>query len=165
MSRAMTCRSVSTKSPFAPVCRIVIMVEAGAVAAAREARTIENAKLSLSTRKLRTKISADAKNASARVMTKTFIPFFFNAESLKYSPVEKAMNARAISERKSMPSITFEGIRSKQNGPISIPVMIYAVTLGSLSFLVMRVSKNPTSSIMDTEIIITAPGEVSDILA
>ena len=40
-SSATTCRSVSTKSPCAPVCRIVIMVEAGAVAEASAESTME----------------------------------------------------------------------------------------------------------------------------
>ena len=42
-SRATTCSRVSTKSPFAPVWRMVIMVEAGAVAEARAASTMEKA--------------------------------------------------------------------------------------------------------------------------
>ena len=42
-SSATTCKSVSTKSPFAPVWRMVIIVEAGAVAEASAASTIENA--------------------------------------------------------------------------------------------------------------------------
>ena len=44
-SSATTCKSVLTKSPFAPVCRIVIMVEAGAVAEASAPKTTEKAKL------------------------------------------------------------------------------------------------------------------------
>ena len=43
-SYATTCSNVSTKSPFAFVCLIVIIVEAGAVAEANAARTIENAR-------------------------------------------------------------------------------------------------------------------------
>ena len=41
-SKATTCKRVSTKSPFAPVWRIVMIVDAGAVADARAASTIEN---------------------------------------------------------------------------------------------------------------------------
>ena len=43
-SSATTCNSVSTKSPFAPVCRIVMIVEAGAVAVASDDSTMENAR-------------------------------------------------------------------------------------------------------------------------
>ena len=42
LSKATTCKSVFTKSPFAPVCLMVIIVDAGAVAAARADNTIEN---------------------------------------------------------------------------------------------------------------------------
>ena len=42
-SNATTCRSVSTNSPFAPVWRIVIIVDAGAVADANAESTSENA--------------------------------------------------------------------------------------------------------------------------
>ena len=46
-SKATTPKSVSTKSPFAPVCLIVINVEAGAVAEARAERIREKPKSSL----------------------------------------------------------------------------------------------------------------------
>ena len=46
-SNAMTCSRTSTNSPFAPVCRMVIMVDAGAVAAASAPSTAENPKSSL----------------------------------------------------------------------------------------------------------------------
>ena len=49
-SSATTCRSVSTKSPFAPVWRMVIIVDAGAVAEASAASTMENASSSRSTK-------------------------------------------------------------------------------------------------------------------
>lgn len=45
-SNAMTCNRTSTNSPFAPVCRMVIMVDAGAVAAASAPSTAENPKSS-----------------------------------------------------------------------------------------------------------------------
>ena len=43
-SSATTCSKVFTKSPFAPVCLIVITVEAGAVAEASADKTKENGK-------------------------------------------------------------------------------------------------------------------------
>ena len=49
-SSATTCSKVFTKSPFAPVWRMVIMVDAGAVALASAAKTMENARDSPSTR-------------------------------------------------------------------------------------------------------------------
>ena len=70
------------------------------------------------------------------------------------------MNARAISEMKSVPAITVSGTRSKQNGPIRIPAIMYAVTLGSLKSLVILVSAKPAKSIIDITIITTAEGDM-----
>ena len=109
----------------------------------------------LSRRKKSEKITKIAKS----VMTTTLSPFCLIVENLKNSPVEKAINARAISGRNSLPLTTSLGIRSRQKGPISIPVTIYAVTLGSLSFFVIRVIRNPRNSIIATEIMTTATEE------
>ena len=48
------------------------------------------------------------------LITTTFQPFFFRTEKRKNSPVLKAMKASAISDRKSMPSMTFTGTMSRQ---------------------------------------------------
>ena len=123
-SSATTCSSVSTKSPLAPVCRMVIIVEAGAVAEASAESTMENASSSRSTRNVRIKIKTEARTASKIVIQTTFIPLFFRTESLKNSPVENAMKASAISERKSVPSMMRCGTRFSTYGPMRIPARI-----------------------------------------
>ena len=75
-------------------------------------------------------MSIAARSASNMVMTITFALFCFITESLKYSPDENAMNARAMSERNSMPSMTVLGTRSRQKLPRRTPARIYAVTFG-----------------------------------
>jgi hypothetical protein len=100
------------------------MVDAGAVVAARAESTIEKVKLSSSTQYVRINIAAEAKHASNNVIKMTFGPFFFSEEKRKNWPVLNEMNAKAMSDRKSIPSITVSGIKSRQNGPISIPVII-----------------------------------------
>ena len=86
-------------------------------------------------------------------MTSTFAPLFFSVEMRKNSPVEKAMNASAMSARKLMPSITPRGTRSRQNGPSRMPETMYAVTFGSRSFDVRRVIAKPAMSISASETI------------
>ena len=54
---------------------------------------------------------AEASVASKTVIQTTFQPFFFSTESLKNSPVEKAMKAKAISDKKSVPSMIRWGTR------------------------------------------------------
>ena len=158
-SRATTCRSVSTKSPFAPVCRMVMTVDAGAVAEASAASTREKEKLSLNIEYDTRKTSTEARQASNNVITITLIPFFFSVSKRKNSPVPKAIKANAISERKSIPEITFSGTNPKQYGPKRIPVIIYAVTFGSRSFLVSLVTANPQNSMSATEIMSDAEEE------
>ena len=160
-SRATTCRRVSTKSPLAPVWRMVIIVEAGAVAVASAPSTTEKGKDRPSTRKQARKTRIAAPTDSSTVMVITLAPFFFRAERRKNSPVLKAMKARAISGRKPMPSTTRGGIRFRQKGPIRIPPTIYAVTFGRRSFLVTRVIRKPTASIRAMAIIVTATEESS----
>ena len=120
-SSATTCNRVSTKSPFAPVWRMVMTVEAGAVAEASAANTTEKARSSRRTKKVTIKTTTDARSASQTVMTMTFAPLFFSVEKRKNSPVLNAMNASAMSERKSMPSMMRCGIRPRQYGPMRIP--------------------------------------------
>ena len=74
--------------------------------------------------KLNINTSRDAINASQNVIITTFIPFFFKVLNLKNSPVLKAINARAISAIKSVPSIIFLSTRFRQYGPIIIPATI-----------------------------------------
>ena len=113
-SSATTCTRVFTKSPCAPVCRMVIMVEAGAVAAASAASTMEIAPSSPRTHFIRRYTSTEAMQASSTVMTITFRPFFFSTDTRKNSPVEKAIKARAISDRKSMPETISPGMAFRQ---------------------------------------------------
>ena len=120
-SRATTWSRVSTKGPLAPSWRMVIMVEAGAVLAARAARTMEKDRSSPSTPLVRTNTAAEASRDSATVTTTTRRPFFFRVENWKNSPVLKAMKARATSGRKSMPSITVWGTSPRQQGPKRMP--------------------------------------------
>ena len=89
------------------------------------------------------------------------VRYCLNVESLKNSPVLKAMKARAISERKSIPSMTVAGTRFKQNGPIRMPTTMYAVTFGSRSRFVNRVIEKPKNSIKAMEIITVATEFVS----
>ena len=49
-----------------------------------------------------------------------------------------------------------EGIRLKQNGPMRIPVIMYAVTLGSFIAFVTLVAKKPNISIIAIDITIVA---------
>ena len=103
---------------------MVIMVEAGAVVAASAASTIENARFSLKTKKVRIKTRSEARSASKSVMTTTLRPFFLRMSNLKNCPVEKAMKASAMSGKNSVPSIIGLGTRLRQNGPIKIPATI-----------------------------------------
>ena len=55
-----------------------------------------------------------AASASKTVMITTFRPLFFSVSSVKNSPTPKAMNASAMSEMKSVPSMIDCGTRSRQ---------------------------------------------------
>lgn len=116
-------------------------MDAGAVAEARAANTMENARFKRNIQNVRINMKSDAVNASARVIITTFPALFFSFENLKNSPVLNAINARAISARNSVPVIIVCGIKFKQNGPIRIPVTIYAVTLGNFNFFVQSSPK------------------------
>ena len=140
---------------------MVIIVEAGAVAEANAARTMEKDRSIFRIQKVRTNTNTEAVSASASVMTTTFPVLFFSLENLKNSPVLKAMKASAISARKLVPSMICTGTRWKQYGPIRIPAVMYAVTFGSLHFLVMRVSRKPENSMIAMDMMMTATGDCS----
>ena len=59
------------------------MVEAGAVAEASAANTIENARFRCKIQNASTKTKTEASNASASVITMTFPALFVNLENLK----------------------------------------------------------------------------------
>ena len=50
---------------------------------------------------------------SKSVITNTLPPFFFRTENLKNSPILNAIKASAISDKKSIPLIIFEGTKSQ----------------------------------------------------
>ena len=84
------------------------------------------------------------------------MPCFFSDDSLRYLPTLNAINVSAASVTKSMPPIISAGISLSTLGPMSTPDIIYPVTLGSLSSLVMRVSANAASQIRLSVISIAA---------
>ena len=135
------------------------MVEAGAVADARAASTIEKARLRCRTKYVRMNTKTEARRASKSVMMTTLIPFFLRTSNRKNWPVENAIKARAMSGRKSMPLMIVEGIRLRQYGPIKMPAVMYAVTFGRRSFLVIRVIKKPSRRIVEIEITATEAEE------
>ena len=142
------------------VWRIVMTVDAGAVAEASAPSTSEKLISSPRMKNDTMKTITDARHASSTVITTTFPPFFLRVEKRKNSPVLNAMNARAISFRKSIPSTMSCGTRFNTYGPSKTPESMYAVTLGSRSRFVMRVIAKPVISIRATEIMIPATGEV-----
>ena len=97
---------------------------------------------------------------SNTVITKTFPLFCLKTSSLKYSPDENAINARAISERKSIPSTTVCGTRFRQKLPRSTPASIYAVTFGRCRCFVILVAAKPVKNMRATEIMTEAMGDV-----
>ena len=145
---------------IAPVCLIVIIVDAGAVALASALNTKEKGKDKCKIKYVRIKIKMDANKDSKIVIIIVLLPFFFNTSNRKNSPVLNAINAKAISEINSIPVITDVGINRKQKGPIMIPARIYAVTLGSLKSLVTLVNANPINSIRATEMTTLATGDI-----
>ena len=159
-SSATTWSRVSTKSPFAWVWRIVMTVEAGAVAEASAPSTSEKLISSPRIKNDTMKTMTDARHASSTVITTTFAPFFLSVEKRKNSPVLNAINARAMSFKKSMPSTIFSGTRWSTYGPSRTPDSMYAVTFGSRSRFVMRVIAKPVISISAIEIMMLATGDV-----
>ena len=135
-------------------------VDAGAVAEASAPSTSEKLISSPRMKNDTMKTIIDARHASSTVITTTFPPFFLRVEKRKNSPVLNAMNARAISFRKSIPSTMSCGTRFNTYGPSRTPESMYAVTFGNRSRFVMRVIAKPVISIRATEIMIPATGEV-----
>ena len=113
-SRATICKSTSTNSPLALYWRMVIMVEAGAVADPMAPSSREKGMDSRNTKAMTRKMSTAAVRASNTVRISTFRPFCRSRESRKYFPTPKAMKARATSVTKSIPWTTFWGIRSRR---------------------------------------------------
>ena len=153
--------SVSTKSPFAFVCRIAIRVDAGAVAEAK-AKADNTNENTIPSRKIKyksTNTAKEAANASNTVMIASCLPLPLNEENLKNSPAENAINASAMSDTNAEPSITFCGTAFKQNGPIKMPATMYAVTFGNFKSLVRRVIKNPAIRIIPIDKITADTGE------
>ena len=96
---------------------------------------------------------------SKTVITTTFNPFFLSVSNWKNSPVENAMNDSAISAMKSIPVMTEEGMALRTYGPSVIPASIYPVTEGSFILFVIRVNRNPMSSIKEMEPMIIETGD------
>jgi hypothetical protein len=119
---------------------MVIIVDVGAVTDAKAANTMESDKFSLNIKYVRINIMTDADNDSIAAITRDFIPFFLNAENWKYSPIQKEISASEISAKKSVPVITLLGIMFMKKGPIKIPMIMYAETLGRpISFVILVV--------------------------
>lgn len=129
-------------------------MEAGAVAAAREAKIRAKGLSNLSTLQETKKTRREANRDSKRVIITTITPFFFRVSKRKNSPVLKAIKASAISAIKSIPSMIEDGITLREKGPRRIPARIYAVTFGNLIFFVNLVNKKPEKSIKEIEAII-----------
>ena len=91
-----------------------MMVEAGAVAEASAASMIEKGRLIPRKKKVAIKTKTEARTASRTVMITTRIPFFLSVSMRKNSPVEKAMKASAMSDRKSIPVMTLSGTTWRQ---------------------------------------------------
>ncbi len=139
---------------------MVIIVDAGAVAAANAQRMIENGSVKFRIQNASTKTKSDAINDSNTVMTTSRSPLLRIKCSLKNSPDEKAMNASAISEMNSVPLMMLDGTTSAQQGPSTTPVRMYAVTLGSLNSFVTRVARKPQNSMMATDMMTTDTGDI-----
>ena len=71
-------------------------MDAGAVAEANAARTIEKARFKCNIQKESMNTNTEAASASASVITTTFPMLFFSFDNLKNSPVLNAIKARAI---------------------------------------------------------------------
>ena len=129
--------------------------EAGAVAEANAASTMEKAVPRPKIKNARPNTRREAARASKTVITAILPPLAFKVLNLKNSPMPNAINASAISDKKPIPPTTERGIRSRQNGPSATPVKMYAVTFGNFTSFVSRVARKPKISINATEIIIT----------
>lgn len=137
---------------------MVMMVDAGAVAEEMAPSRRQKGRGRRNTSSMAAVTAPKAARASSSVMTMTLAPVSFSFSSLKYRPTPKAMKASAISVTKSIPSITLPGTRPRTYGPTAMPARIYPVTLGSRSFWVSLVARNPARSMMDSDSMISAAG-------
>ena len=114
---------MSTNGPLALYCRIVIMVEAGAVAQpmAPKSRLKDRDNPIIS---ITIVMKIPAVRDSNRVRITIFFPLAFRDDSLKYFPTPNAINARARSVIKSICSIYCEGTRFRHQGPMMTPAII-----------------------------------------
>ena len=88
------------------------------------------------------------------VITRTLAMLFLISLILKNSPAVKAIKTKAMSLIKSVRDINSCGMRLITDGPIKIPVTIYAVAFGNLNNLVSLVIKKPQIKITPSAIII-----------
>ena len=93
---------------------MVIIVDAGAVAEARAASTIEKARSMRRTKYAAMNTNTDATHASSTVMMRTLVPLPLSALNLKNCPVLKAINANATSGRNEVYSTTTSGTKFMQ---------------------------------------------------
>ena len=103
---------------------MVIIVLVGAVALLKAARTNENGTGNLKAKMQSTPTKTNDKKASTIVIMMTLPMLFLISLILKNSPAVKAINAKAISLKKSVLSINSWGIKFKRLGPIRIPTRI-----------------------------------------
>ena len=114
---------VSINGPFALYWRMVMMVDAGAVAQpmAPRSRLKDRDRPNSS---MAVVMNTPAVRDSNRVSMTMFFPLAFRDESLKYLPTPKAMKARATSVTNSIPLVISAGIRSSAYGPMATPARI-----------------------------------------
>ena len=123
-SSATTCSSVVTKWPFALYWRIVISVEAGAVADAIAPSSSEKDSGRWNAPRMTSTTSAPATSDSIAVSTKMRTPLRRSDDHLKYRPVPNAMNASAMSVMKPIERIISLSTNPRQYGPMKMPARI-----------------------------------------
>ena len=112
---------VSTKGPFALYWRIVIIVEALAVAEPIAPNKRQNDQGRPNKNRIPRITATIAVKASKIVKITDLIPFDFNRDNLKNRPTEKAIIANAISVITSSCLTVSTFISFKTEGPITIP--------------------------------------------
>ena len=132
---------------------MVIIVLVGAVALLKAAKRSDNGIGKRNTNAQSIKTKANDAIASIIVIISTFPILLLISLNLKNSPAVKAIKTKAISLIKSVRDMNSCGIRLITEGPIRIPVTIYAVAFGSLSNLVSLVIKKPQIKITPSAII------------
>ena len=110
-SSATTCSTVSTNSPLALYWRMVISVEAGAVAEAIAPSSSEKGTSRWNMKIMASVTATAATSASMTVRMMIFEPLLLIVSHLKYLPVPKAISASAASVRKDIPFTMSFGIR------------------------------------------------------